>query len=87
MLMVMWRHLTRQHTLIALELNVKNVIGNRNIAANIFRIQAYNSIMCRYFGIGFIDFMLDGKHLLEYTNLFYPTEYKNNDRIMLKYFQ
>ena len=84
--MVMWRHLTRQHTLIALELNVKNVIGNRNIAANIFRIQAYNSIMYRCFDIGFIDFILEGKHLLEYTNLFYPAEYKNNARIMLKYF-
>ena len=80
--MVMWRHLTRQHTLIALELNVKNVIDNRNIAANIFRIQAY-----RCFDIGFIDFILEAKHLLEYTNLFYPAEYKNNDRIMLKYFQ
>ena len=85
--MVMWRHLTRQHTLIALELNVKNVIGNRNTVANIFRIQAYNSIMYRCFDIGFIDFILEGKHLLEYTNLFYPAEYKNNDRIMLKYFQ
>ena len=85
--MVMWRHLTRQHNLIALELNVKNVIGNRNIAANIFRIQAYNSIMYRCFGIGFIDFMLEGKHLLQYTNLFYPAKYKNNDRIMLNYFQ
>ena len=42
--------------------------------------------MCRYFFIGFIDFMLRGKSLLEYTNLFSPNEYKNND-ILLKYFQ
>ena len=66
---------------------MKNVIGNRNIAANIFRIKAYNSIMYRCFDIGFIDFILEAKHLLEYTNLFYLAEYKNKDRIMLKYFQ
>ena len=46
-------------------------IGNKNIKTNIFRIQAYDSIMCRYFCIGFIDFMLKGKSLLEYTNLFF----------------
>ena len=39
---------------------------------NINRIQAYDSIMCGYFCIGFIDFMLKGKSLLEYANLFYP---------------
>ena len=37
-------------------------IGNKNIKANIFRGQANNSIMCGYFCIGFIDFMLEGKH-------------------------
>ena len=26
--------------------------------------------MCGYFCIGFVDFMLKGKSLLEYTNLF-----------------
>ena len=31
------------------------------ITTNIFRIQAYDSIMCGYFCIGFIDFMLAGK--------------------------
>ena len=43
--------------------------------------------MCQYLGIGFIDFTLKGKDLLEYTNLFFPHEYKNNDKIILKYFQ
>ena len=43
--------------------------------------------MCGYFRIEFIDFMLKGKSLLEYTNLFYPIEYKKNDKIILKYFQ
>ena len=43
--------------------------------------------MCGYFRIGFIDFMLAGKSLLEYTNLFSPNEYKKNDKELLKYFQ
>ena len=43
--------------------------------------------MCGYFCIGFIDFTLKGKSLLEYTYLFSPNEYKNNDKIILKYFQ
>ena len=43
--------------------------------------------MCRYSCIGFIDFMLKDKSLLEYTNLFSPNEYKKNDKIILKYFQ
>ena len=36
---------------------VKKFIGNKNIT-NIYRTQAYNLIMCRYFCIGFIDFMI-----------------------------
>ena len=43
--------------------------------------------MCGYFCIGFIDFMLKGKSLLDYTNLFSPNNYEGNDKIMLKYFQ
>ena len=43
--------------------------------------------MCGYFFIGFIDFMLKGKNVLEYTNLLSPNEYKKNDRTILKYFQ
>ena len=39
------------------------------------------------YSIGFIDFMLKGKCLLEHTNLFSPNEYKKNDKIILKYFQ
>ena len=54
---------------------------------NINRIQAYDSIMCGYFCIGFIDFMLKGKSLLEYTNLFSPNDDEKNDKIILKYFQ
>ena len=50
-------------------------IGYKNIIANIFRIQAYDSIMCGYFCIGFINFMLKGKTLTEFTNLFSPNDF------------
>ena len=46
-----------------------------SITTNIFRIQAYDSIMCGYFCIGFIDFMLTGKTLTEFTNLFSPSNF------------
>ena len=43
--------------------------------------------MFRYFCIWFIDFMLNGKSLLDYTNLLSPNDYHKNDQIILKYFQ
>ena len=66
---------------------IKKFIGNKNITTNIFRIQAYDSVMWRYFFTGFIDFMLKSKSLLEYINLFSPNEYEKSDKIMLKHFQ
>ena len=48
-----------------------SVLHNKNMITNIFRIQAYDSITCGYFCIGFIDFMLKGKTFTEYTNLFF----------------
>ena len=53
---------------------------------NIFRIQAYDSIICGYFCIGFIDFMFKAKTLTEYTNLFSPNDFKRNDDTILNYF-
>ena len=66
---------------------VKNFIRKKNIITNIYRIQAYDSIACGYFYIGFIDFMLEGNRSLGYTNLLSPNEYEKNDKIILKYFQ
>ena len=43
--------------------------------------------MCVYFCIGFIAFLLKGKSLLEYRDLFSLNEYKKKDKIILKYFQ
>ena len=65
---------------------IKTFIGNKNIKTNIFIIQAYDSIMCGYFCIGFINYMLNGKTLTEYTNLFSPNGFKKNDDIILNYF-
>ena len=65
---------------------VKKFIGNRNITSNIYRIQNYDSIVCRYFCIGFIDYMFKGKSLTDYTNLFSPNNFKRNDDIILNYF-
>ena len=42
-----------------------------SITTNIFRIQAHDSIVCEYFCIGFIDFMVAGKTLTEFTNIFF----------------
>ena len=61
-------------------------IENRNIKTNIFRIQAYDSIMCAYFCIKLIDFMFKGKSLTDFTNLFSPNDFKKNDDTILKYF-
>ena len=52
--------------------DIRTFINNKNIKTNTFRIQAYDSIMCGYFCIGFINFMLAGKALTEFTNLFSP---------------
>ena len=61
-------------------------IGNKIIIKNIYRIQAYDSIMCGYFCTGFINFMFNGKKLTDYTNLISPNDFKKNDDIILKYF-
>ena len=42
--------------------------------------------MFGYFFIGFIDFILRGESLLQYTNLFSPNDYEKNNKIILKYF-
>ena len=72
----------------SLELNIfqkinKKIIGSKNIKANVKRIQENYLIMHGYFCIGFIDFVLKDKSLLDSRNLFSP----KNDKIMLEYFQ
>ena len=57
-----------------------------SITTNIFRIQAHDSMMRGYFSIGFVDFMLAGKTLTRFTNLFSPNNFKKNGDIILNYF-
>ena len=63
---------------------IKEFIGIRNIKSNIFRVPGNNSIMCGYFCIGFIDFMLAGKTLVNFTSMFSLYEFEKNDSIILK---
>ena len=60
---------------------IKTFVKNKNIKTKIFRIQAYDSIMCGYFCIRFIDFILAGKKLLK------PYGFKKNDNVILSYFK
>ena len=48
----------------------KKRIGNKDIISIIFRIQAYDSIICGYFSMGLIDLKLKNKRLIVFTNLF-----------------
>ena len=66
---------------------IKRFITNKSIKTNIFRIQAYDSIMCGYFCIGFINFMLAGKTLTDFTSLLSPYDFDENDNIILSYFK
>ena len=64
-----------------------NKFIRNDIKSNIFRIQAYDSIMCRYFCLEFISYMLKGKTLLNYANLFSPNDFKKNDRVIKRIFK
>ena len=64
-----------------------NKFINNDIKSNIFRIQAYDSITCGYFCIEFINYMLKGKTLLDYTNLFFPNYFKKKDRVVKRIFK
>ena len=66
---------------------IKEFIGNKNIKADIFRVQENDSVMCGYFCIGFIDFMLADKKLSDFTTLFSPYDFDKNDKIILCYFR
>ena len=56
--------------------DIRKFIRNKNIITNIYRVQSYDSIMCRYFSIGFIYFILKGKSLLSIQFFFRLTNMK-----------
>ena len=66
---------------------IKEFVRNTNIIAYIFWVQANDSVMRGYFCIKFIDFMLAGKKMSDYTSLFSPYDFKKNDNIILRYFK
>ena len=55
--------------------------------SKLFRVQANDSVICSLFCMWFIDFMLAGKKLTDFTNLFSPYDLKKNDDIILSYFK
>ena len=55
---------------------IMKFIVRKKIITNIYRIQAYDSIMI----------LFNGKSLTDYTNLFSPNDFNKNDDIILKYF-
>ena len=59
----------------------------KNSLVEFIRIQANKSVMCAYFCVGLIDFMLPDKKLTDFTNLFSPYDFDKNDQIILSYFK
>ena len=66
---------------------VLNKIKYKSITHNISRIQDSESIMCEFYCIAFIEYMLSRKTLLDNTNLFCRNDYKKNDKIIYKFFK
>ena len=65
---------------------LKSLLGI-NIKTNIFPVQASNSVICGYFSIGFIDFMLAGKKLIDFSCMFSPYDFNKNDKTILRNFK
>ena len=66
---------------------VLNKIRDKSITHNIFRIESDGSIMCGFYCIGFIEYILAEKTLLDYANLFSPNDYKKNGKSICKFFK
>ena len=66
---------------------INKFIRSKELGSAVFRIQAYDSIMCGYFCIEFINYMLKSKKLLYYTSLFSPNDFKNNDQVIKRIFK
>ena len=65
---------------------VKRFLVNKDLHVNIFRVQPARSVLCGYYGIKFLDFMFDGKSLMDFTNMFSPTNFEANDKLVLRLF-
>ena len=66
---------------------VLNKIRDKSIAHNLFRIQDNDSVLCGFYCIPFIEYILAGRMLLDYTNLFSLNDYEKDDKIIYNYFK
>ena len=66
---------------------LEKFIRHKNIKTNMLRIQSNNSKMCGYFYIGFSDFVIANKSMIEFNCLFSPYDFEKNDNIFLTYFE
>ena len=66
---------------------IKEFIGNKNVKANVFRVQASNSIMCGYFCNGVINFMFAGKKLIDFTFFLSPFNFDKKRLYNFELFQ
>ena len=64
-----------------------NKVKDKLFTHNIFRMQNNESIMCGFYCIAFIEFMLARKTLIDYIIFFSLNDYKKNDKIIYKYFK
>ena len=67
--------------------DVLSKLKDKSIINSICRIQSDDSFMYGFYCIALIKFMIAGKTLLDYTNLFSPNDDKENDNIICKYFK
>ena len=63
---------------------LKNLSGMKTLKQTFFKC---DSVMCEFFRIEFVDFMLVGKKLTYFTSLFSPYDFKKNNDIILSYFK
>ena len=68
-------------------LHALNKIEINQLVTNIFRIQDNESIMTGFYFIALTEYILAGKNLLDYTNLFSLNDYKKCEKIIYKYFK
>ena len=62
-------------------------LSNINLSLTICLEYKIMILLCGFYCISFIEYMLEGETLLEYTNPFSPDDYKKNYKIIYKYFE
>ena len=55
---------------------IKEFFSDKDVTANVFRVQAYNSI-CGYFCIAFMEHILKGSNFFDCSSMFLHSNCKN----------